>query len=97
MARQHGGHVEFGERGAAVLDVVRGMISMPSSSAAVFMRPWVSTTAATRSVPRSSRRCASPSIAYVLPTPGAAPDRCGVLRVCEGVDGAHTTIIHPQR
>ena len=27
----------------------------------------------TTSVPRSSRRCASPTIAYVLPTPGAAP------------------------
>ena len=50
-----------------------GSTSMPSSRSAVFLRPCVSTTAATRSVPRSSRRCASPSIAYVLPTPGAAP------------------------
>ncbi|MBM4600393.1 hypothetical protein GS440_19510 [Rhodococcus hoagii] len=33
----------------------------------------VETTAATTSPPRSRRRCASPSIAYVLPTPGAAP------------------------
>ena len=34
------------------------MMSIPSSSSAVFLRPWVSTTAATRSVPRSRRRCA---------------------------------------
>ncbi len=50
-----------------------GTISMPAISSAVFLRPCVSTTAATRSVPRSSRRWASPSIAKVLPTPGAAP------------------------
>ena len=71
---QHRVDVEFGELAAAVVDVAgAGSISMPSSSSAVFLRPCVSTTAATTSVPRSSRRCASPSIAYVLPTPGAAP------------------------
>ncbi|SGO36540.1 Uncharacterised protein [Mycobacterium tuberculosis] len=36
---------------------------MPSSSFAVLLRPCVSTTAATTSVPRSSLRCASPSMA----------------------------------
>ena len=37
--------------------------SRPSSSAAVLARPWVSTSPTTTSVPRSARRCASPSMA----------------------------------
>ena len=41
--------------------------------AAVFGRPCVSTKPTTTSVPRSWRRQPSLSMAYVLPTPGAAP------------------------
>ena len=74
LALQHRLDVELGELAAAVLDVLAaGIISMPAIRSAVFLRPCVSTTAATTSVPRSSRRWASPSIAKVLPTPGAAP------------------------
>ena len=43
------------------------------AASAVLARPWVSTSPTTTSVPRSRRRRASPSIANVLPTPGAAP------------------------
>ena len=35
-----------------------------------------------RGCPRSSRRCPSSSIAYVLPTPGPLPGRCGVALAC---------------
>ena len=62
------------ERRSAVLqDLVAGTTSRSPISAAVCARPWVSTIPTTTSVPRLRRRCASPSIANVLPTPGAAP------------------------
>jgi hypothetical protein len=51
----------------------RGTISRPSSSPAVSGRPCVSTNPTTRSVPRLVRRCASSSMRYVFPTPGAMP------------------------
>ena len=72
-AGEHGVDVELLERRPAVGHGRRGSTSRPSSSAAVCGRPCVSTKPTTTSVPRSRRRCASLSIAYVLPTPGAAP------------------------
>ncbi len=53
--------------------VRRGTTSRSSSCAAVKSRPCVSTYPTTTSAPRSRRRRPSPSIAHVLPTPGAAP------------------------
>ena len=43
--------------------VRRGTTSRPSSISAVCVRPWVSTNPTTTSVPRSARRCPSPSMA----------------------------------
>src|SRR5712691_6228638 len=53
--------------------VFRGMTSSPSTCSAVCARPCVSTNPTTTSVPRSTARRPSLSMAYVLPTPGAAP------------------------
>ena len=53
----------------------RGITSMPSSSASVSFRPWVSTTPTTTSMPSCKRALAAVSISYVLPTPGAAPTK----------------------
>jgi hypothetical protein len=53
--------------------VRRRTTSRPSTIASVCGRPCGSTNPTTTSVPRSCRRWPSPSIAYVLPTPGAAP------------------------
>ena len=53
--------------------VDRGMISRPSSSAAVCGRPCVSTNATTTSAPRSALRCPSLSMSKVFPAPAAAP------------------------
>src|SRR5215470_4365938 len=52
-----------------------GTTSRSWSSAAVSWRPCVSTTPTTTSTPSQRRSCAACSIAYVLPTPGAAPTK----------------------
>ena len=51
----------------------RATTSRSAISAAVWRRPCVSTRPTTTSLPRARRRRPSPSIAKVLPTPGAAP------------------------
>ena len=53
--------------------VVRGTTSRSRTWSSVFGRPWVSYRPMTTSVPRVWRRQPSLSMAYVFPTPGAAP------------------------
>lgn len=53
----------------------RGTVSRPLAAFCVALRPWVSNRAMTTSLPSSTSRLPSDSIAYVLPTPGAAPSR----------------------
>src|SRR5688572_4964402 len=53
----------------------RGSTSKPSRRASVSRRPWASTTPTTTSTPSRRRSWAACSIAYVLPTPGAAPTK----------------------
>lgn len=55
------------------LSVRRAVASRPSAMAAVGRRPCGSTKPTTTSVPRARNRCPSASMAYVFPTPGAAP------------------------
>ena len=49
----------------------RGTVSRPLAAFCVALRPWVSNRAMTTSLPSSTSRLPSDSIAYVLPTPGA--------------------------
>src|SRR5438445_1932046 len=58
----------------------RGMISSPSSNTWVSWRPCVSTTPTTTSTPWRCCSRAACSIAYVFPTPGAAPTKTLSLR-----------------
>ena len=63
-AGQHRVDVHLGERRFRGRRCVRrGTTSRPSIISAVCLRPWVSTNPTTTSVPRSARRCPSPSMA----------------------------------
>src|SRR5689334_22229045 len=70
-----------------------GTTSRSWSSAAVSLRPCVSMTPTTTSTPSARRSCAAWSIAYVLPTPGAAPAkilsrlRCSCDAACRSASG----------
>ncbi len=52
-----------------------GCVASPASSAAVSLRPWVSTTPIRISSPCARSRCASVSMANVFPTPAQAPKK----------------------
>ena len=63
-ARERGVEIEFAQRAAAVLDFpAAAALRGPRSSAAVSLRPWVSTTPTTTSVPERACRCAAASMA----------------------------------